>query len=406
MKILYHHRTGSRDGQSVHIDDLIAALRSQGHEVIVAAPPATGKAAFGSGARWVETLKRLLPKAGYELLELAYSVIAFARLCRAYRRHRPDVLYERYNLFLLAGVWLSRWYGLPMLLEVNAPLAAERARFGGLALKGLADRVERATWRAAGQVLPVTRVLAGHLRAAGVDPARITVIANGVPADLPGQPADGTALRARLGLEDAIVLGFTGFVRDWHGLDRVLGVMAGEAHRWNLHLVLLGDGPARAALERRAADLGVADRFHCVGLVERERMAEHVAAFDIALQPAVVAYASPLKLFEYMALGRAVVAPDMPNIREVLEHGRNALLFDPADPSGLGTSIQSLCADADLRRRLGDAARNDISRRGLTWDANAARVAALATAMLDDRAYLLRTGVLDPKDGIDIPHSP
>ena len=400
MKILYHHRTGSRDGQSVHIDELIAALRRLGHEVVVVAPPRTAAAKFGADAGWVDTLKRRLPKAGYELLELAYSVVAFLRLRRACLRHRPDVLYERYNLFLLAGVWASRWYGLPLLLEVNAPLAAERDRFGGLALTALANRVERATWRAAGRVLPVTQVLADHLRAEGVAPERITVIANGVPADLPFRHPDGGAVRARLGLgAGAIVLGFAGFMRDWHGLDRIVYLIARTGDRHDLHLLLVGDGPARAALEHQAAELGMSARIHCVGLIEREHMPEHIAAFDIALQPAVVAYASPLKLFEYMALGRAVVAPDTPNIREILEHDRNALLFDPDDPADLAARLEQLCDDAALRLRLGSAARDDILRRNLTWDGNAVRVAELAAALLErpQPALPLAAGTVRPK---------
>lgn len=384
MKILYHHRTGSRDGQSVHIEELIAALRRHGHEVVLVAPPAMGDADHG-GAGWVEALKRRLPKVGYELLELVYAGLAFLRLRRAYLRHHPDVLYERYNLFLPAGGWLSRMYGLPMLLEVNAPLAAERARFGGLALHRLAHWVERATWRAAGHVLPVTGVLAAHVRAAGVDPARITVIPNGVPASLPARTIDGSALRARLGVTDGLVLGFSGFVREWHRLDQVVELIARCRGRWDLHLLLVGDGPARPALQQQALKLGVAGQFHCIGVVERDQVAEHIAAFDIALQPAVVPYASPLKLFEYMALGKAIVAPDTPNIREVLQHEQSALLFDADAPDGLAAGVERLCSDAVLRRRLGAAARDDVLRRGLTWERNAERVVGLAAAMIAGR---------------------
>jgi glycosyltransferase involved in cell wall biosynthesis len=117
----------------------------------------------------------------------------------------------------------------------------------------------------------------------------------------------------------------------------------------------------------------------CLGLVDRDRIAGHVAAFDIALQPQVVAYASPLKLFEYMALGRAIVAPDQANIREVLTDGENALLFRPGDPAHFAAQIVRLCADQALRRRLGDAASATIDTRGYTWDDNARRVAALVT---------------------------
>jgi glycosyltransferase involved in cell wall biosynthesis len=113
------------------------------------------------------------------------------------------------------------------------------------------------------------------------------------------------------------------------------------------------------------------------GIVGRDQVAAHVAAFDIALQPAVVDYASPLKLFEYMALGRPVVAPAQPNIMEVLTNEEDAILFDPRDPRGLACAVERLCRDAGLRRRIGDAARRTIQSRRLTWADNAKRVTEL-----------------------------
>src|ERR1035438_2492939 len=103
MKILYHHRTASKDGQAVHIEELIGALREIGHEVRVVGPE-IGAGGMGAEAGWVQRLKTHLPKAIYELLELAYSRVAYSRLARAAHEFRPDFIYERHNLFLLAGL--------------------------------------------------------------------------------------------------------------------------------------------------------------------------------------------------------------------------------------------------------------------------------------------------------------
>ena len=165
MKILYHHRTASKDGQAVHIEEMIEALRSLGHEVRVVAPGAThSKSDMGSQVRWVHRLRARLPKAIYEVLELAYSLVAYRRLALAARDFKPEVIYERYNLFLLAGVMLKRRTGQRLLLEVNAPLAHERSLFGGLGLPWLARWAEGVAWRNADFVLPVTHVLAMHIK--------------------------------------------------------------------------------------------------------------------------------------------------------------------------------------------------------------------------------------------------
>lgn len=388
MKILYHHRTASKDGQAVHIEELIHALRQQGHEVRVVAPQMAAhdggtRAAEGMGAEvgWVKRLRDHLPKAAYELLELGYSLVAYRRLAQVAREFKPDVLYERYNLFMLAGVMLRRRYGIPMLLEVNAPLVEERSRFGGLGLPRLGAWAEASAWRAADAVLPVTQVLGDHVRARGVPAQRIHVIPNGInEAHFAAAPTPAEAKR-RLGWPDALVLGFTGFVRDWHGVDRVIRWLASPQAPAHARLLMVGDGPARAALEALALELQLGDRVRFTGVIDRDQVPAHVAAFDIALQPAVVAYASPLKLFEYLALGKAIVAPRVPNLEEVLSDGDNAVMFDPDTPQALEHALARLCGDAALRAHLGEAARSSITRQGLTWRSNAKRVVALATSL-------------------------
>jgi len=173
------------------------------------------------------------------------------------------------------------------------------------------------------------------------------------------------------------VLGFVGFVRDWHGLDAVLdGMAAPGAAPVLFHII--GDGPARPALQAQAATLGIAERVRFAGLVPHEQVPDVVAGFDIALQPRSVDYASPLKIFDYMAAGRAIVAPDQPNIREILEHERTALLFDPDRPRAMWQAIARLLGDAALRARLGAAALAELQARDYTWRANAARIVAWA----------------------------
>jgi len=377
MKILYHHRIASKDGQDVHIEEMIAAFRRQGHQVLLVGPESTANAAFGHDGGWVARLKRRLPRAIYELVELAYSIPAYRRLRRAYKSFQPDLLYERYNLNFLAGLWLKWRTGIRTVVEVNSPLAEERGAHDGLALRQMAVWSERAVWRGADLTLPVTGVLAGHLRQAGIAWDRILVIPNGIDRRRFPPRLDATPIRRQLGLDGKVVLGFIGFVREWHGLPQVVDAMAalGEEGR-DLHLLVLGDGPALADLRRHAERRGLAERVSCLGLVGRDQVAAHIAAFDIALQPRVVAYASPLKLFEYMALGRAIIAPDQPNIREVLTDGVDSLLFAPGDAAAFRRCLRRLATDPALRRCLGQAAAAAIDQRGFTWDDNAIRVVA------------------------------
>jgi len=376
MKILYHHRTISKDGQNVHIEEMIAAFRHCGHEVCVVGPAGHNESTFGSDGGYRARLREMLPLAVGEVIETLYSVVAFIRLWSAYRRFRPDVIYERYNLFLLSGAWLKRLTKLPFVLEVNAPLVLERSQSPGLALRRLGRICERYVWCSADIVLPVTEILGRHLRMAGVPQSRIRVVMNGINRRHFPVGLSGDGIRTKYGLEGKTVIGFAGFLRGWHGLPAVVDVMRDLIGRYDIHFLVVGDGPVRDELMKHARERGVEKDITITGVVARCDMPSYIASFDIALQPKATSYASPLKLFEYMALGCAILAPDQANLREVLIDDVNALLFAPDDPQAFRSALQRLIASQALRGRLGAAAVRTTQVRELTWDSNARRIAS------------------------------
>jgi glycosyltransferase involved in cell wall biosynthesis len=371
VRLLYHHRTRSRDGQRVHIDGLLGALRRAGHEIEVVEPrprreTAPGASAGGDGGPPRASALR-------ELAELLYNVPERWQLGRAIARFRPDAIYSRHALFASAASAAARAHRLPLLIEVNAPLALERSRHGGLRLGSFARRHEAAVLNRADRVIVVTRAMGELLAEQGVAREKLEVHWNGLEPSALADVPDGKAVRAARGFGDRVVLGFVGFVRDWNRLERVFPFLA---RRSDALLVVVGEGPDRGRLERLAAAAGVADRVAFLGTLPRSRVLETVAAFDVALLPEVTEYASPLKLLDYFAAGRAALLPDRPNLREVVEDGVNGLLFDPADDASFVAGLVRLVEDAALRARLGAAGRATIDRLGLTWDANAARVTA------------------------------
>jgi glycosyltransferase involved in cell wall biosynthesis len=382
LKFLYHHRTTAQDGSAVHIDGLVEALRELGVQVVMAAPaPARAGSVAPRGSALMSALRRRMPRWLHELAELAFNIPEAFALLRAVREQRPDLIYQRSNVYLLSGIWVARWMGVPLISEVNAPYFRERSLHGGIAWRALADWTERALWRRADATIVVTGVLADIVRSAGAAPTRVHVMPNGIDTRLFGSHAIDSSAKARLGLQGRTVLGFTGYVRDWNGLDAVLELLAAPEGR-DCFLLVVGDGPARAALEAQATRLAVADRVRFTGVVARTEVAAHVAAFDIALQPAANPYASPLKLFEYMAMQRAIVAPDQPNIREILAHGRDAWLFEPGNPASFAAAILRLAAQPMLRAQVAQGAARTVQDRELTWTRNARRVTDLARALV------------------------
>lgn len=391
--ILYHHRTLSKDGQNVHIEEMLKAFKDQGHSVTLVGPtpnkPDTPKGkkneqdhpAFKS--RLFHMMKKLLPSFIYELLEYGYNLKAYRRLCAAIDHQKPDFVYERYNLFMLAGVWAAKKYNLPLILEVNAPLADERKNHGQLSLYRFAKNIEQQTWQSASALITVSDVLADKIRTTGVSPEKIHVMHNGIDPDkFNKKNTDTGQLVQWYNLFGKTILGFTGYARPWHKLDEVIRLIALLKNDHNLHLLAVGDGPAVNDCLKLAADLGIQDRVTFTGPVPRENIASYVNCFDIALQPAVTDYASPLKLFEYMALGKAIIAPDQPNIREILTDHHDSLLFQPSSDDSFRQAIETLLADPALRHRLSENAEKTLSEKSFFWSTNAARTLEIAENLL------------------------
>jgi len=390
VRILYHHRTQAEDGQAVHIRSLQRAFTDEGHElrevslVNRAAPAAPGRGGPGGSrpggaSRWSAVTR--LPRFARELAEYAYTPVARPRLVTAAREMRADFIYERYAFGCVAGVQAARRVGIPLVLEVNSPMVLELANTRGLSFPGMAARMETHVFKSADRVCVVTAVLGDMLADMGVERERMLVTPNGVHLEhyRSDDPEARGAARAGLGLagleRDRILLGFVGYYRQWHRLDLVVAALARPELRRAV-LVLVGEGPAHGDLVAAAARHGVADRVVFAGRRAHDAIPAVLPAFDLALVPAINPYASPLKLFEYMAAGLPVVAPEQPNLREVLENEGNALLFPREDERALSDAIARLVGDGELRRRLGRAARRTVVERDLTWRGNARRVVA------------------------------
>jgi glycosyltransferase involved in cell wall biosynthesis len=225
-----------------------------------------------------------------------------------------------------------------------------------------------ATWR-----LAVSTPLARLIEAlAGVG---ATVLPNGAdPVRFDPSTARAATVRAQYGLDDHLVVGWTGVLREWHGLELLLDALARVP---GARLLIVGDGPARAAVQAHAARLGMSERVVVTGRVAHDSVPDYVAAMDVA----VVAHdrtgvASPMKLLEYMAMAKPVVAPRLDNVRDVVDHDRTGLLFTPGDVNALAAALQRLAADAPLRARLGRSARESIET-ARNWRRNAEQVLEL-----------------------------
>ena len=380
MRVLYHHRTAGRNVEGVHIRGVVGALRELGHEVRVLSFPGADPEHEPEGSReprkgLLARLATRLPGVFFELAELAYNLVTLWRMDRVLDEFRPDFIYERYSLFLFATVWLARRRGIPVILEINDSAVVERVR--PLYLRPLARRIER--WcltRVTGLVFISThfqQLLTAHY---GKLPPSV-VSPNAVDARFDPGRHDRDALRRRHGLEGRVVCGHIGAFAYWHGLPAFVSAMLDRLEEFPaLTLLLVGDGADLPAVRREVKARGLEDRVRLPGRVAHHTIPEWIACMDYAFLPDSNEYGSPMKLFELMAMGVAVVAPDYDPVSEVVVDGDTGWLFPRKQIGACIERVLALAGQPPERARVGAGARAYVERER-RWRNNAEQMLSL-----------------------------
>jgi glycosyltransferase involved in cell wall biosynthesis len=306
---------------------------------------------------------------------LTYNIVGYSRLRNQIRKVRPDLIYERYSLNTFCGIWASRRYGIPLILEVNAPLYYEQKQLGELSFESLARFSERWICSNSTRTAVVSEVMRRYLVREGVPLDHLFVLYNGINPLVFNTSVSGRSVRQKYGLDGKLVIGFVGWFRRWHGLELLLEI---ASEKWladeGVKILLVGEGPAYADLRAYAIAHELQNTVEFAGAVDREEIPSYIAAMDIAVQPAATDYACPMKLLEYMAMGKCIVAPAQPNIEELFEDGENAFLFDAGNKESFKVSIMRAVTQPTARESAGRKAHQTIAERGLFWEQNVKRV--------------------------------
>lgn len=271
----------------------------------------------------------------------------------------------------MAGLTAARELGVPfvyemrglkqLLEEARLPLFAQSPRHHYL------DLLETTVAREADALLVITAALGDHMVQLGVDPARITVVPNGVDVARFTPRERDEELAARLGLSDKQVIGYVGGLVHYEGLDLLFEALVElRRQRDDFHLLVVGDGAYERKLHQVVEELGVGDLITFTGRVPHEDVEGYLSLVDITPFPRkplpVCEMISPIKPFESMAMRKAVVASDVAALAEIVQDGITGRLFAKGDASDLARVLGELLDDPDQRVRLGAAAREWVAQ--------------------------------------------
>jgi glycosyltransferase involved in cell wall biosynthesis len=373
MKILYYsphptHDIVSEVGYATHQREVILALKAMGHEVLPLIMGGTEASDLSPLARDTyqpsklkSVVKKLIPSwlwtsfNNYKLRQ--HDKKAGERLRKALDDFKPDLIYERSEYLQDSGAKLASSLGIQYFLEVNAPFVEEMHAFEGYSLyHPLAHKIERYKLEKADKVFVVSTSLADFLvKQYQCNAEKIFVQPNCInPAKISVESDKIKQIRTKFSIGEKKVIGFVGSMFPYHGVDLLISAFA-DVHQTHPEsiLIVVGDGSILKQLKEQAVNLGIYNDVIFTGKIPHKEVFNYISAMDICIMARSNWYGSPVKLFEYGLMKKPIIAPDTMPVRDVMEHGQDALIIKD-DVQSLKLALEQLLIDTTLSNQLAD----------------------------------------------------
>ena len=365
-------------GAASHIKGVVEALESLGVEVEVISNDVIAGLDHAADRF---TLVPPQPGGGSRAVFDIHNNLVFTRgAVPLVENAQPDFIYQRYARFSWAGVVAALKTKRPLFLEYNGSEVWVGRHWDRIGKLDLLERYERLNLEAAARIFVVSEVERRNLEARGITSSKIIVNPNGVDVERFRPGVGGSEVRRELGIKnDEVAAGFVGTFGPWHGVEKLAEAIKSIPENVSVRFLLVGSGSLHAEVERQLLAQTQAGRVIFTGAVAHDRVPALLDACDILVAPHVPLadgsefFGSPTKIFEYMAMGKAIVASRLGQIGEVLSDRETALLVDPGNVEGLTNAILKLVQSDTLRAQLGAKAR-EVAEQEHTWVHNAERV--------------------------------
>jgi len=411
MKILYiAYRINAPDGSAIHCREFVRNIRQLGHEIQTFPPikenarnPSIDSKKVSKNFFYylkkinhrtiVYYLQRLIGRESEFLLMtsgLIDSVLHYCALRGIRNRYMPDIIIYRNQMFQFAPFWLSKRFKIPILLELNALRSTEATIINKQnQITAITRWAERMAIQSADTLFCVSKQVKhylGNFRQG----SEIYVIPNGVDTNKfdPGK-YDKQLMKEKLGLRGKTILGYVGSYKTWHGVDiaiRIIEMMA-KTTKTSYHLLLIGNGEGFDSIKAQIEEKNLTSDVTQIDSIAHEEIPQYIACFDYALMsyPDMKSFhGSPLKMFEYMAMGIPVVATAVGQIKEIVRQGETGILVYPPTPENYVKAIFDADQDPERLRRIGTSARRLIVEE-YSWLKNAEKIIEVCNGLVAER---------------------
>jgi glycosyltransferase involved in cell wall biosynthesis len=289
-------------------------------------------------------------------------------------QEKPDLVISRMDSYVYSPVTLTRKTNIPFIIEVDSPSSYEKLVFQDYyrSTRKLLYWLEQKVLEYSKAAFAQTNQVKNYYMEIGLPEDLFTVIPNGVDAERFHPDVDSTEVKDKFDLDDSLVIGFVGSFIYWHGVENLTTIMDNcVKNHSNVKFLMVGDGgPMKPYLEKYIKENNLSDKVILAGLVSHDEIPKYINAMDIVLAPYPKLdffYYSPVKVFEYMACGKALITTDIGQISEIIQNGETGVLTTPNDINDVIENINHLIRDDKLRRKIGNKARMEIEKKH-TWN--------------------------------------
>lgn len=405
LRILYiANRINSLDGSSVHCRAFVNGVEKFGHEIVTC--PAITEIDYSTPKKTQDSEKNLryyLSRINFRLIKSylhrsnAYvseylgfvegiyeSIRKHQELMRILSWYKADVLIFRKHDFNVGPFWTGKATGIPVVLEINSLRSLEiKLRRQWAVARWPTRLVENFTITSADAIFTVSKPIFDKIRPL-VDGKPLRVVQNGVDCEyFDPRKYSKTEAKKKLGLENKTVIGYVGSFMPWHDLDTTIATLSVlRGVDVNYHLVLIGHGVDYERIQKKVADKRLKEAVTFIGGVPHKEIGPFLAAFDFALMsyPCIGDfYFSPLKMFEYLAMGLTVVATNIGQIGEIITHGKNGILVDNPTPENFAKAIR---LGTRNQKKISFQARKLVTEN-YSWDRNTEKIIEIAQRAID-----------------------
>ncbi len=366
-------------GASIHIREVVNALIKLNHKLFVITTNKGAKNHKNGQYAIHEVSPFTSKKLGSDLRMILTSRNFYKKASILFSNIKPDLIYERYELYGSAGMKLAQKFNIPFILEINAALLWGPKR--RLNFRSLARHVENNIFKSAEAIIVTTDNLRDYVIRKGVDKNKVFEVPDGVDIEKFNPEISGIPIRKKYKLGKKQVVGFVGSLSKRQGLSLLLD--AAEKCKQqipDIHFLIVGEGFEEPKLKKFVKNNKLENIVTFTGAVSHNKIPAYIAAMDITVLPNMSIYSSPVKIFEYMAMVKPIIAPAEGQMNRFFENEKEILLIKPGDQEQLTSNIIRLFNDSTLRKRLGSNARHKVSN-SYTWKHNAKRVLEIATLL-------------------------